>query len=798
MGRKGRELNMRKYNKRRQVFIIWCVIIIAGLTNVKNVSAKITAMDTKIHFISLSTTSDAILLESNGHFAMVDSGEDWDYPDSDKYPLRDGVTTDKGFEPQVIHYLEQLGVKELDFYIATHSHSDHIGAGDEVIRHFPTKKLYINEYSDEYMTDAHGMDPEDPYYNPNAKENRLWDNQYVYDCIIQAAEETGTEIITDLDLEDNSKYRYLSLGDMEIEIMNFERDRDSDGNIIPVSSENNNCLVTLIKAFNKTVLLTSDVEPFDGDNVKIADQLINKLYTNGDETKEMNAETTIEFPEGDSIHSITEHAKKSMADIVLDLPETRIAPEPSGNQGNTPNTSGKTITLDLMKMCHHGREYNNPSYFLTSLNPKTVVTTGPMNWITEDVRMMEELNGSQIFSTYTNSAAVVATIAPDQITTEYVNITPEWSWIGDSLYYFDSNGKTCYQGRKKQKVNGKIYYFENKGNVLTGIGWWGDDEDTYYITEDGSFSTGWFLELKDHNYYYFDSEGKLQKDCWIDQKYYVDMEGVYQPEQPYPIVGWKKDGDKWWYQNGDTTYPVNEWKHIDGYWYYFNEKGYMQTGWIQLNGVWYYLNSNGKMATDWNIISNKWYYFTPIKGNMVIGWKYIGNNWYYMKSNGAMATGWLLDNSYWYYLMPNGTMVDGWREINNTWYHFNSIGYMDVGWKYIGNKWYYLNPNGAMATGWLLQGGHWFYLHNDGTMAVSWMKMGNKTYYLDSKGIMAIGWKKINNKWYYFDSSGAMVTGWLYESQKWYYLNTDGAMATGRIVLMNKVYYLSASGVWMP
>ena len=36
--------------------------------------------NTKIHFISLNSTTDAILLESNGHYGMVDSGEDWDYP----------------------------------------------------------------------------------------------------------------------------------------------------------------------------------------------------------------------------------------------------------------------------------------------------------------------------------------------------------------------------------------------------------------------------------------------------------------------------------------------------------------------------------------------------------------------------------------------------------------------------------------------------------------------------------------------------------------------------------------------
>ena len=61
------------------------------------------------------------------------------------------------------------------------------------------------------MTDAHGTNPEDPYYNENAVESRLWDNQYVYDQIIEAAQRNGTQIITDLDLEENAQNRSFTL-----------------------------------------------------------------------------------------------------------------------------------------------------------------------------------------------------------------------------------------------------------------------------------------------------------------------------------------------------------------------------------------------------------------------------------------------------------------------------------------------------------------------------------------------------------------------------------------------------------
>ena len=46
---------------------------------------------------------------------------------------------------------------------------------------------------------------EDSYIAESDEEN-LWDNQYIYDDIIDAANRNGTEIITDLDLAENEKY----------------------------------------------------------------------------------------------------------------------------------------------------------------------------------------------------------------------------------------------------------------------------------------------------------------------------------------------------------------------------------------------------------------------------------------------------------------------------------------------------------------------------------------------------------------------------------------------------------------
>ncbi len=90
-----------------------------------------------LHFIDVGQ-GDCTLIESKGRFALIDGGE---YKERNK----------------VISYLSLVGVQELDFIIATHPHSDHIGGLSEVIRHFnPSLLLLPDVESDswEYVLDA--------------------------------------------------------------------------------------------------------------------------------------------------------------------------------------------------------------------------------------------------------------------------------------------------------------------------------------------------------------------------------------------------------------------------------------------------------------------------------------------------------------------------------------------------------------------------------------------------------------------------------------------------------------------
>ena len=611
----------------------YMIIMVSTFFFVFGMGNKVEAYEetTKIHFISLHGSTDAILLESDGHYGMVDSGEDWDYPNGEdpKYPLRDGISKNVGYEQQVIHYLEKMGVQKLDFYIGTHAHSDHIGSGDEILDHFPTDRLYISEYDDSYQLDAHGKDPTDPYYYPEAKEYRLWDNQYVYDKLIASAKRNGVEIISDLDLDKNAQYRNFTMGKMQISIMNYERKRDSEGKFVPVIMENENSLVVKVSAYGKNALLTSDIDPTEGATGKLADELIEQLWDT--EGIQGDAAEEIENIDYQIPYTLNEE------DANAELPDEKEA-----NRNESEPNSGKKIRIDLMKMAHHSLDYNNTTYFLTSLNPKTAIVTGYMSWFNE--RMKECLPNTEVFGTTTDSAAVISEFSAENgLTTRYIKIEPEWSQIDEEWYYFNEDGRTV---RGWNNIDGKRYYFDMKGIVQ--IGWKQIENNRYYMNSSGEMQTGW--QYIGGKWYYMDDSGKMQ-------------------------TGWKQIGNKW---------------------YYMNKSGEMQTGWRQIGNKWYYMNKSGEMQTGWQYIGGKWYYMDD-SGKMQTGWKQIGNKWYYMNKSGEMQTGWRQIENKWYYMNKSGEMQIGWKRIGDKWYYMNESGEMQIGWQRIEQKWYYLYKNGTMA-----------------------------------------------------------------------------------------------------
>ena len=249
-------------------------------------------------------------------------------------------------------------------------------------------------------------------------------------------------------------------------------------------------------------------------------------------------------------------------------------------------------------------------------------------------------------------------------------------------YYIKDDHKAIYW----HKIDGKTYYFGDKGEMV--VGW-------QYIEIPG---TGYRDDLLDNQpvneiglqpkWYYFGQDGALQE-----------------------FVGWKaleiKTKDSVGKEYGEKR--EDEDKEEKRYYtnYYFNQNHSLETGWLYDQSNWYYLAKTGSSGKDylggerragWINDNSTWYYLDTTTDAMQTGWQYLGNKWYYLRSTGAMATGWYLDGSTWYYLdAQNGDMKTGWIYVDNTWYYLRSSGAMVTGWFQVNGKWYYAYSSGALA-----------------------------------------------------------------------------------------------------
>ena len=104
---------MKITSKKVSIFLIFILLIWIFLYST---SYKILNENFTVHYIDVGQ-GDSALIQSNGKNLLIDAGT----PESTK-PL--------------VKYLKNLGIKKLDFIIATHPHADHIGGMESIIRKF--------------------------------------------------------------------------------------------------------------------------------------------------------------------------------------------------------------------------------------------------------------------------------------------------------------------------------------------------------------------------------------------------------------------------------------------------------------------------------------------------------------------------------------------------------------------------------------------------------------------------------------------------------------------------------------
>ena len=586
--------------------------------------------DTHIHILPFAGT-DAIVLESNGRFGIVDSGEDSDYPDGSdpRYPLRPGIVKGSGVEDAVVAYLKNLGVNSgnLEFYLGTHPHSDHIGSADEIIREFRPQRVYLAEYQDSFISD----------------EARLWDNQYVYDRAIAAAKETGAILIQNLDPNApvepapnpvEAQSDLTAVGDApQADVLDAEGVMERFG-VDPTDQDDpyNSELLP-----EEGIAVTRSVDPnLIHEHAPDPSTTGSPFFTLGD----MNIEI-VNYGDDYKFNPVPDANYFSWGVKVKAGGSTAfLAGDINNYDGDEDRLSGMIGHVDLLKLAHHGLSGSNTPSYLTALSPTYAVQTGNSSNLPEYATKTLDRLGVRYFTAPEASAngygAVVATFARDGLHLNVMEDAATYHAFNHDprlvLYY--QGLKQAYQGWKK--LGGSWYWFANSA-AATQNSWIKQGGTWYWLTDSGAMATGW-AKAADGKWYYFEGSGAMRSGGWMKQGsswYYLSGSGAMQ-------TGWLSKGGSWYWLDPDSGAMATGWeKASDGKWYYFEGSGAMQSSrWLKQGTAWYYLSGSGAMQTGWLLTGGAWYWMDPESGMMATGWLENGGSWYYLDpSSGAMATG---------------------------------------------------------------------------------------------------------------------------------------------------------------
>ena len=717
----------------------------------------------RIHFINTKAKSgsDAILLESNGHYALIDMGEDYDFPDGSdpRYPSRWGISMRnyQVLEDRLIRHLDQIGVKKLDFILGTHVHSDHIGGADEILNRYQVDKFYLKKYSDERITSHWG----------------LWDNLFNYDNALRTAHKRGVTLIQNITDEDS----HFKLGDMDIQLYNYKNEYDAEGNLKKVLDDNSNSIVSVVTVAGKRIYLGGDLDNAEGAEDKLGPVIGKVDMMKWNHHYDATISNTINFLEnlspkmiiqttgGDiNVASTREYLQKKNIQVLRASSQTQDATVFDISDSGFANVSNLFPDIPVVDE----KWYQEGGYW------KYRLADGEMaiGW--------KEIGGATYF--FNGKGRMQAG--------RWLHLNDDWGENAKGNdYYLNPNGKMQTGGWFK--LDGHWYYIQSNGarrfSELSEIG-----GKKYLFAEDGKMLTGY--QVFNGKKMFFSESGALQTAgkplTW--QK--IDSDWYFYDEDGLKTIGKKNINGSTYYFNQEGVMQTG-WAFVDGYWNYFASSGAMKTGWIKDQDTWYYLDKDGIMLTGKQEINGTRYYLNT-SGAMQTGWKWLENNWYYYANSGAMKTGWIKDNEKWYYLNQDGIMQTGKQEINGTRYYLNTSGAMQTGWQWLDKHWHYYADSGAMKTGWLKDQGTWYYLEDqEGIMLVGFQQVDGKQYYFSASGAMQIGWKWFDNHYRYFESNGSMKTGWIKDKGIWYYLNPeDGIMLVGLHKVNDDHYYFDDSG----
>lgn len=244
---------------------------------------------TKVHFISVGQ-SDATLIESDGKFGLIDASNVYKphYNEDIDTECDNNCANPATSVQAVIKFLEEKGVSKLDFVLATHNHTDHIGGMPAIASRF------VDGNTTYYFKGLSGGNQCYKSREDYARNNRVlahggwsgWKNYQNCQNAVSAMANSSAKIFNFANYTGSSAKNSIKLGSANIELYNLydkgqiiygsANDQLHGSNYQPSSnpdttiSENNNSIITkIIDTHTKTsTLMLSDAYSIVSDTLK--------------------------------------------------------------------------------------------------------------------------------------------------------------------------------------------------------------------------------------------------------------------------------------------------------------------------------------------------------------------------------------------------------------------------------------------------------------------------------------------------------------------------------------------------
>ncbi len=676
----------------------------------------------RIYYINVSTSwisGDCILIESDGHYGLIDAGHRRQNTITDQ----DGKTyycsatvglscdaSGKNGESIANILVRSFNITHLDFVIGTHAHSDHIGGIPGLVNY---------EFKDADNVKRHLVDETTVYFYKQYHHTRAQDDDLPAD---------GEEEVDEAAANDEAE-------DGKIFVLNEIEEKKVD------SWHSQAFYYQAVKAMKEQGCILADlsvgVEPGEAGSPEKYEKLIrtiNRKSTLEDVTYNENDpndlyDDSLSFTFGKAklwLYNLLPRntvKNENINSIVAALDDGTTIAAFTGDinvEGQTEQRIMSAILnevgrVNLLKAAHHGAgDYSNSRDTFDMHQPEYVIVTSKRN--PKALAMQDAFMTARIYAERKYGTAF------------YEAGATRWALLAE----LSDDGIALWA------ASGNAAQFKK--------------EDPEIARYDSVSKDGWALWENEYPDSYEVSEGE-----WA---YFKDGE---------PLTGWVADRDRLYYFDEDGLQQVGLTK-VDGEWYYFWSEPYssktygsMVTGWLHVAEGLFYFNEDGTKHNGW-LEENGFRYYFPEGEPASTGWTEIDGDWYFFDENGVMQTGWQPiawpGGDRFCFLGEDGAMCFGWQEIEGERYYFGRDGVPAEGWQEIDGERYFFDEEGHPETGWLTQKDGKYFLDDSGVMQTGWLEQGEKTYYLNEQGRVQTGWITVDGKEYYMTEDGGFMTGW--------------------------------------